>query len=178
VAHGGLAAFLGVEAARGEKAQAAVVPGAITIVNQSRGQWIASGVLTSVVWNWERRDDLAGWVATKPDRIVAPVSGVYTAQVEGCWSGFTTNVTVFHHLERIRVADGIQEVLKSWQVVRPIEGTSGGACIPLALSAGDAIRLRVYQSSGTAKTFGGKNRVAGNPPNDSSNTEMSLCRLS
>jgi hypothetical protein len=177
-AQGGAAALLGWEVASSDTAEAANVPGAITIVNQTVRQSIPSGALTSVSWNFERRDDLGGWVATKPDRIVATVAGVYMAQVEGCWSGFTIDMIVYHHLERIRAADGIQEVLKAWQVLRPTKATSGGACIPLSLSTGDAIRLRVYQDSGTAKTFGGKNRVAGNPPTDSSNTEMSLCRLS
>jgi hypothetical protein len=151
----------------------------ITMVNLASSQPIPDHVLTAVAWDCERQDDLYGWAADEnADKVFAPADGIYIAHAETCWDDtFDIDVTLYHHLERIRQADGMQEVLKAWQVVHPTEATSGGGCFPLTLLAGDAIRLRVYQSSGIVKLFGGKNRTAGDPPTESRNTEMSLMRL-
>jgi hypothetical protein len=156
--------------------------GQTTVVNRAAPQAITSGSLTSVSWDSERQDDGGWFTLGTPDRITVTVTGVYIVTFNGSWSSgpatsFVASDVFFHHLERIRASDGIQEVLGAAQALDPHDASSASIAWCGVLLANDAIRIRVEQATGATQNFGGKNRVSGNPITDSSNAELSVTRL-
>jgi hypothetical protein len=163
-------------------AAAASGVGQCTIVNRAAVQSITSGSLTSVSWDSERQDDGGWWTVGTPDKIIVVSTGLYVVMFQGCWSAtYTTSFVsagiVFSHLERVRVSDGIQEVLGASQALDLKDASSHNIQWVGQLLAGDAVRVKVYQATGVSKDFGGKNRVSGNPIADSSNAELGVVRI-
>jgi hypothetical protein len=157
--------------------------GQLCIVNRAANQSITSGGSPTLVsWDSER-EDVPGWFTLgTPDRITVTATGVYVVNFQGCWSSspaasFTAGNIYYCHVERLRVADGIQEILGACQALDPKDATSMTVAWVGTLLTGDAVRVKVYQATGSTQSFGGKNRVSGNPIADSSNAELGVARI-
>jgi hypothetical protein len=168
--------------AAGHPSRRPEVVGLATIVNRAAGQAITSGQLTAVTWDFER-EDMPDWFDPgTPDRITVSMNGLYVVTFNGVWSGggaassFIAAGILFHHMERIR-GDGIQEVLGASQALDSHDAASTSISWAGRLQAGDAIRIKVFQATGSGMSFGGKNRVSGNPIADSSNAELGVVKV-
>lgn len=154
------------------------VVGQVTIVRRASGtENITNNTLTSATWDTETQDDGSWFVIGTPDRITVSATGVYMIVAHVAWDSSVTGDR-YMHLERIRASDGVQEVLDANAVKATIVSEQEQTCVAVTpLTASDALRVKLFQNSGTTRTWGGQGRSSGNPVASSTVSEFTVIRL-
>lgn len=153
--------------------------GQTTIARRAAGtENITNSTLTAGTWDTEIQDDGGWFTVGTPDRITVTETGVYIVAVHVAWDTSVTGDR-YMHLERIRASDGVQEVIDATAVKATIVSEQEQTCVAvLPLSAGDAVRIKLFQNSGGTRTWGGQGRSSGNPVASSTVSEFTVTRIS
>ncbi|MFD7103117.1 hypothetical protein EYS09_32515 [Streptomyces kasugaensis] len=97
---------------------------------------------TPVRWSGtDAQSDASMWTSTNPTRLVAPVTGLYTAYAQQTWPGGAEQARVL-----IVKNGGAREWHASF-VARSNGGQGHAAALPLVLKAGDYIEISLYTAT-------------------------------